>query len=365
MTRSFNFVVYFLFPTYNSFRLILQEPSNQSPQPRPSSLPEPSITRDENKYRCRRCTQRFPVQRQLYLRGMQEHYQSGGGALQAIPWEDDQAPWEVADDLPLKTVYEANAPIILENQQESSVSSTYNVPLTNDFTVPEMMEHAERIYDRQGHAFRLNLEFGPIIRHTETGEYRYFRPFANESLFECPVYISRRKDLNRLRLCLHRFNVSDYILRQRPDTKWKPYLITNVRFVLYHLNYPLGNAIQLPEYIFQSKSIVALDKNFHNQRHSKDHLCAFRCLAVHREHLRDRLETQTRVLYDRWIQFANDKHLDVGSDPMQYQGLPLHQIAYFERCFSINVNVYHLRDDCVALTIYKSRCHVNDTMHVN
>lgn len=45
------------------------------------------------------------------------------------------------------------------------------------------MEHVERIYDRQGHAFRLNLEFGLILRRTETGEYRYFRPFANESLF--------------------------------------------------------------------------------------------------------------------------------------------------------------------------------------
>ena len=187
----------------------------------------------------------------------------------------------VEGDDRLKNVYEANAPIILENHQESSVSSSYNVPLTNDFTVPEIMEHAERIYDRQGHAFRLNLEFGLILRHTETGEYRYFRAFANEALFERPVYISRRKDLNRLCLRLQRFNVSDYILRHRPDTKWKPYLITNVRFVLYHLNYPLGNVVQLPEYLTSSKSIVALDKKFHNQKHYKDHLCAFRCLAVH------------------------------------------------------------------------------------
>jgi hypothetical protein len=145
---------------------------------------------------------------------MQEHYQSGGGALHARPWEQDQAPLEVIGDDRLKNVYAAKVPIILENHQESSVSSTYSVPLTKDLTVPEMMEHAERIYDRQGHAFRLNLEFGLILRHTETGEYKCFRPFANESLFQRPVYISRCKDLNRLRLRLQRFNVSDYILRQ-------------------------------------------------------------------------------------------------------------------------------------------------------
>ncbi|MCK5921339.1 MAG: hypothetical protein KAG66_10385 [Methylococcales bacterium] len=294
---------------------------------------------------------------------MQEYYQSGGGALQARPWEDDQDPWEVEGDDRLKNVYEANAPIILENHQESSVSSTYNVPLINAFNIPQLMEHAERIYDRQGHAFRFNLEFGLILRHTETGEYRYFPPFANESLFERPVYISRRKDLNRLRLRLQRFNVTDYILIQRPDTKWKPYLVTNVRFVLYHLNYPLGNAMQLPDYITSSKSIVSLNKNLHNQQFYKDHLCAFRCLAVHQGHLKDRLETHTKALFDRWIQFANELQLDV--DPIQYKGLPLHQMAYFERCFQTNVNVYHLRENGVALTIYKSRCHFDDTMHVN
>jgi hypothetical protein len=33
------------------------------------------------------------------------------------------------------------------------------------------MDHAERIYNRQRHAFRLHLEIGLILRHTEIGEY--------------------------------------------------------------------------------------------------------------------------------------------------------------------------------------------------
>ena len=141
---------------------------HQSPQPGPSSRS------DDRTFLCRRCTARFSNRRDLYLHGMQDHYQRGSGALQSRPWANGQAPWEVEDNPSLKTVYDANAPIILENhQQESSISSSYNVPLTSDFTVPQLMEHAERIYDRQGHAFRLNMEFGLILRHTETGEYRY------------------------------------------------------------------------------------------------------------------------------------------------------------------------------------------------
>lgn len=65
------------------------------------------------------------------------------------------------------------------------------------------------------------------------------------------------------------------------------------------------------------------------------------------------------------MHFAADKHLDVVINPQKYEGLPLHEMAYFEKRFEINVNVFHLRDDDVALTVYKSRCRHNDTMHVN
>jgi hypothetical protein len=77
------------------------------------------------------------------------------------------------------------------------------------------------------------------------------------------------------------------------------------------------------------------------------------------------LETHIKALYDRWVQFSKDKDLDVYVDTATFPGLPLHQMAYFERCFQTNVNVYHLRSDGVALTVYKSRCHFDDTMHVN
>jgi len=266
------------------------------------------------------------------------------------------APWEIENEGTLKECYEVNASLILESSQESSVSS-------NDFTVPQLTEHTERIYDRQGYPFR--LEFGLILRHTETREYLYFRAYSSKSLFERPVYICRRKDLNRLRLRPQRFNVTDYVLRQRSDTKWKLYLVTNVRFVLYHFNYPLGYAgIKLPDYIKNSKSIMILDRSRKSMIY-EDHLYAFRRLAVHQGHLNDQLETRTNALYDRWEQFTKDKDLDVYNKPADFSGLPLHQIAYFERCFPINVSVFHFRDDSVALTVYKCRCQYDDTMYVN
>ena len=72
------------------------------------------------------------------------------------------------------------------------------------------MQHANEVYDRQNSTFRLNLEFGLILVNTDSGEYRYFMPYSNESLFQHPIYISRRQDLYRLRLRLSRLNIADF-----------------------------------------------------------------------------------------------------------------------------------------------------------
>jgi hypothetical protein len=45
------------------------------------------------------------------------------------------------------------------------------------------MESLEDIYDRQQHALRLNLQFRLILVNTETGDYRYYIPYTNETLF--------------------------------------------------------------------------------------------------------------------------------------------------------------------------------------
>jgi len=92
---------------------------------------------------------------------MRKHYQQGGSApLQMTPWGSGSPPWERNGDTKLREVYEANAPLILENHREGPVTSTFNFPLRNDFTIPDVMRAAEEVYDRQQRAFRMNLEYG-------------------------------------------------------------------------------------------------------------------------------------------------------------------------------------------------------------
>ena len=320
----------------------------------PPARTAPSVTETRpSQFRCRRCTEMFDNRRDLYAHGLREHYNQHGGALQPRPWgPNEAAPWD-GDDA-LRQVYENNAPLILENHRQGPIRTTYNFPVTNDVNVDQLMDFADGIYRRQQRAFRLNLVFGVILQHRETGSYRYFVPYSNNGVFERPIYISRRGDLQLLRRQLETKDILTELLRQRPDTKWIPVLVTNVHFLVTETFYPLGQG-QLPDYLMKKDSLYALVKNQQNGKPYKDHLCAFRCLALHRGHEIRCIEGPAKQLYQEWSE-----------EPMKdFEGLSFEDFPEFETRFDVNLEAYNLTEDGFAWSVYKSRGQHKTTMYVN
>ena len=283
------------------------------------------------------------------------------GALQPSPYIQGQEPWQNNDAL--RQIYHINSPFILQRHQEGPVHSRYNIPLTNDFSTYELMESMEEIYNRQHHAFRVNLHFGLILVNRETGEYRYFIPSTNETLFPRPIYISRHLDLTKLQKRLETFNVVDYILQQRPNTKWKPVLITNVHFSLSHLNYLLGKADKLPDYIKSSKAIVSLDVSQIGNPYN-DHLCAFRCLSTHHNGCSN-MEGNAKKYLKKLVDYCRENPEIGDVDQKNFKGVSLDHMAHFEKCFDTNVYIYDLKEGGVGQSVYKSRGDFQTTMHLN
>lgn len=88
--------------------------------------------------------------RTLFINQMNEHFQVGEGGFQARPWGNGTPPWKEGGrvDHKLKEVYESNIPVILRRHQEGTVCSVYNFPIDNQFSVGEIMQAANDIYDR-------------------------------------------------------------------------------------------------------------------------------------------------------------------------------------------------------------------------
>ena len=305
------------------------------------------------KIHCRRCNETFTNRKEFYTHFMSLH-QTGGSHDNDISF--DTGPLGGEEDEDLQKVYNLHKSFIMDTHQIGPISSIYNFPLAHTFDVETLMEQVNEIYNTENKSFKLNLTFGLILQNRETKEYRYFKPYKNEEVFPRPLYITNRKDLKKLEQKLRELDVNKYVLNQRPNSKYIPTLVTNVKWWVSHTNYPLGLGL-LPDYIRNMKSIIGLDKDRRGVSYEDDN-CVFRCLVYHRNPLC--LQKQPSDFENEVKAMRNEYTSVFGHDVFQLEDLP-----DFERQFQINVNIYSINADYVAFPVYKSMGSYPDTMYLN
>ncbi len=88
--------------------------------------------------------------------------------MQNLPWGEFPAPWEdenrIVVDPELKQVYEAHITIYLEYHRIGTLQSIYNFPIQNSFTLEDIRENLNNIYNIQTKSFKLNVKFGLILK---------------------------------------------------------------------------------------------------------------------------------------------------------------------------------------------------------
>lgn len=189
---------------------------------------------------CRQCNQSFPDRKSLYLHQKSAH-QSGNGVDLRFPWEgtEEPAPWE--GDESLKTTYMANKEFILGEGENGVVKKTINFPADNSLSIADIVSKLEKITEVEKMSFRFNISVGFILQNIETGDYRYFIPDRNETLFPNPILIGSLEDVDKkMRGKFDNINLFEHLMRQRPNSKWRVVHITNIKVVLYRTSYILN-----------------------------------------------------------------------------------------------------------------------------
>lgn len=153
-----------------------------------------------------------------------------------FPWQatGEPAPWD--GDERLKFAYMANKKFILSKGETGLVKKSINYPADDLITTTDVG------YRPRGKmASRMNISVGFILRHIETGEYRYFIPDRNETLFSSPILISTISDVRKkIKSQMDYINLFEHLMRQRPDSKWRIDKITNIKIVLFRTKYILN-----------------------------------------------------------------------------------------------------------------------------
>lgn len=326
---------------------------------------EPNET--SKKVRCRLCNSYFDNRKELIHHRLMVHLSGKGD----YPWEENDAPW-IKDgnvDHELKEFYNLYNPLIREYTEQKTLNAVYNYPLSPSFTLDDIMVFANKIYNLQQKAFRLNLVFGYILFNQELNEYRYFKPYQNSEIFDFPLYISKRKDLQNFERKLQEIDICSYVLKDRPNTKWRVVLVTNVTFFVYFLKHILGAPTCLPEYITMKKNaIISLHKNPKDSKLYKDNLCLFRCLEYHKlNSFRDAFETRVKKCFETWCEFMFEKEIyDVRYiNVTSFQGVALEHIPLVEECFKVNIDIFELDQEANTHIVYKSPSIYDDQMYLN
>ena len=195
-----------------------------------------------------------------------------------------EQPW--GTDRNLRQIYIQNFQRIRDYETLNRRSRIY-LRYLNHFNSPltETIAHAiEDIFQRQSHAFKMNLSFSFILQHRETCEFHYHYASNNNQLLNSPRLIrnliQNQQDLENLLDHLAAKDFPSHLKDQRLNTKWVIERIVSLRIHLVMTTYPLGNSPKLPDYIKNNRYIIALEKDRNTNYRYKDHLCFFRCLAI-------------------------------------------------------------------------------------
>ena len=223
-----------------------------------------------------------------------------------------------------------------------------------ELSFDDMALHLDEVFSLHDEAFKLNISFGFIMTHIETGEHQYFYPARNQTLLSEPFRISHSSDVASLLQLFKDKDILEHVHQQRPDTKWRLTHITNVLYITYNLRHVIGSDVVLPDHLMKKTSLTCFVNNRDGKPYN-DNLCMFRDLMFHR-HKSYKVERDVEIAYLQWNSDIPKK---------DFTGVKLEELSKFEEVFAINVNIYSLDENDKATAIYKSACLYEDTLYLD
>ena len=123
-----------------------------------------------------------------------------------------------------------------------------------------------RVYEELPCAAKINMSFGYVLQNIEYDEksnveqkYRYFYAHDNETVYERPVFVGDKTHLAFLTDQLADEDLFSNVRMQRPSTKWRFHMITNVTIKATLMkDVPLGGRTDLPMFLLDRRDLFIL-----------------------------------------------------------------------------------------------------------
>ena len=219
----------------------------------------------------------------------------------------------------------------------------YAVETPNKTIVNEPLDH---FFNKLKCAAKGNLAFGFFLKIIEDGGFRYFYAHENNTLLDRSKLVCTHDDLAKLKDFLNKTDVIESCSRERKNTKWRFYKLTNLTaFAASLKDVPMGckDAV-LPEPLLRNGTINCLKYEESIRQPYNDKLCLFRALFLHL-YGTQRLEEETSKLFNLFMNQMDGLSLN------QFQGFHMNDIPTVEDLLTLNILLYDI--DTVDRIIFR------------
>ena len=191
----------------------------------------------------------------------------------------------------------------------------------------------DRFLDKLKCVAKPNLALGFILKNIEDRKFRYFYAHENNTLLEQSKLVSSKDDMAKLKEILKRTDVIESCTKERSNTKWRFFKLTNLTIFAAILRYiPMGckDAV-LPEPLPKNHTVNCLTYEQNTKKPYKDNLCLFRALALHL-HGNERLEEETsKLLFNLFLINSTNP------EPSKFHEVCMDDIPSVEDIVGINI----------------------------
>ena len=192
----------------------------------------PSIT-----YKCKLCYAEFPGFYALRQHKNIQHGTQIGFGAGNIDVEDIVGD---VDDQSLREELRSCRHFLADSEVQKGRHSLFNFAI-NNLTAQVFEEKLDRVLDKLKCVAKLNLALGFILKNIEDGKFRYFFAHENNTLLEQSKLVSNKDDMTKLKEFLKKTDVSESCTKERSDTKWRFFKLTNLTiFVALLRDIPMG-----------------------------------------------------------------------------------------------------------------------------
>ena len=238
------------------------------------SVPKPDIT-----FKCTLCYAEFPGFYALRQHRNTQHGPQMGFGAKNIDVEDIVGD---VDDQSLREELESCKHFLTDTEMENGRHKVFNFAMSS-FDMSLLNDKLDYVFKELKYAAKVNLAFGFVLKNIEDGMCRYFYAHENNTIMETSKLVCTQADMTNLKDRMQKMDIVDICTRERANTKWKFYKITNLTiFASLLKDVPMGcKDTLLPEPLLRNGNVNCLTFERNTRQPYNDNLCLFRALALH------------------------------------------------------------------------------------